>query len=256
MTPRRLILNWRHEPSNASIPVAELLAGPSDVPRYEFGYVQGVRRARLLGFQPFLAFPELHRRYAGTQLFPFFRNRVLSRTRPDYASYVETLGLSVKTADVVDLLGRSEGRRRTDGVEMALVPERDLRTGEYVTRFLLRGVRHLAAAEAVISRLGSGNELESVSVPKGSHKHRTRSLYFKGEAIGRVADYLLADLDALEAADAAPQFIVERVNPPPHPAHHRVLVRIEAPWPTGFKPFSGPEFRPYQSGVSPLPMVS
>jgi hypothetical protein len=256
MTPRRLILNWRHEPSGAIMPVAELLSTrPPEESRYEFGYIEGVRRAIVLGFQPFLAFPHLHRRYTGAQLFPFFRNRVLPTTRPDYVDYVEALGLSVETADVVDLLGRSEGRRRTDRIEVVLAAERDPTTGRYVTRFLLRGVRHVVDAESVISRIHAGSELEAVLEPTNSRNPRARQLRFEGEVIGHVADYLLVDLDALEATDATPRFIVERVNPPPHPAHHRVLVQVDAPWPQGFEPFDDPMFQPYRSDASRLPMV-
>jgi hypothetical protein len=239
------------------MPVAELLsARPPEEPRFEFGYIEGVRRALALGFQPFLAFPHLDRRYTGSQLFPFFRNRVLPTTRPDYVDYVEALGLSAETADVLDLLGRSEGRRRTDRIETVLVAERDLRTGSYVTCFLLRGVRHLANAEAVIGRIEVGSVLEAVVEPGNPRNPRAKQLRFDGEVIGYVADYLLADLEALEAAGAAPRFIVERVNPAPYPAHHRVLVRVEAPWPVGFEPFSDPMFRRYGADASPLPMVS
>jgi hypothetical protein len=238
------------------MPVAELLsARPPEEPRFEFGYIEGVRRALTLGFQPFLAFPHLDRRYTGSQLFPFFRNRVLPTTRPDYVDYVEALGLSVETADVLDLLGRSEGRRRTDRIETVLVAERDPRTGMYVTCFLLRGVRHLVDAEAVISRVCVGSELEAVLEPENPRNPRARRVLFDGEVIGYVADYLLADLDALEVAGATPSFIVTRVNPPPHPAHHRVLVRLEAAWPVGFEPFSDPAFRPYRADAAWLPRV-
>lgn len=256
MTPRRIILNWRHEPTRGIMPVAELLStrSPEGV-RYEFGYIEGVRRALALGFQPFLAFPHLHRRYTGSQLFPFFRNRVLPSTRPDYVDYVEALGLSVETADVVDLLGRSEGRRRTDRIETVLAAERDPQTGRYVTRFLLRGVRHFGGAEAAIRRFRPGDELEVRVEPTNDHNPRVRQLWFEDEIVGYVADYLLADLDALEAAAAAPRFLVERVNQPPHPAHHRVLVRVDADWPSGFEPFSDPLFEPYRSDASSLPMV-
>lgn len=256
MTSRRLILNWRHEPSGAIMPVAELLsARPPEEPRFEFGYIEGVRRALAVGFQPFLAFPHLHRRYTGSQLFPFFRNRVLPTTRPDYVDYVEALGLRVETADVIDLLGRSEGRRRTDRIETVLVPDRDQQTGRYVTCFLLRGVRHVVDAETVIARMCIGSELQAVLERENPRNPRARQLRFDGDIIGYVADYLLADLDALDAAGAMPRFLVERLNPLPHPAHHRVLVRVEAAWPTGFVPFGDPVFRAYQGDASALPMV-
>jgi hypothetical protein len=258
MTPRRIILNWRHAPSRRIMPVAELLAlavGSPGGAGYEFGYIEGVRIALELGFQPFLAFPHLDRRYTSSQLFPFFQNRVLPSTRPDYMEYVEALGLSVEAADVIDLLGRSEGRRRTDQVETVLAAERDPKTGRYATWFLLRGVRHLPDAEAAIGRLRPGDELVAALEPTNEANPRARQLRFEDVLIGYVADYLLADLDVLEAAAAAPRFFVARVNPPPYPAHHRVLVRVDAAWPVGFVPFSAPTFERYRGDASSLPMV-
>lgn len=256
MTPRRLIVNWRHEPSRGIMPVAELITTrPPDEARYEFGYVEGVRRALALGFEPFLAFPHLHRRYSGSQLFPFFRNRIMPSTRPDYVNHVEALGLSVQSADVVDLLGRSEGRRLTDRLETVLAAERDPRTGRYVTRFLLRGIKHVPGAESVIDGLWAGSELQATLEPTNERNPRARTLASDGKVVGYVADYLLPDLDALEAAGAAPRFVVERVNPPPHSSRHRMLLRVDAEWPVGFEPFGDPAFAPYRSDASVLPMV-
>jgi hypothetical protein len=256
MTPRRLIVNWRHEPTRGIMPVAELITTrPPAEPCYEFGYVEGVRRAIALGFEPFLAFPHLHRRYRDAQLFPFFRNRTMPSTRPDYVNHVEALGLSVQTADVVDLLGRSEGRRLTDRLETVLAAERDPRTGRYVTRCLLRGIKHVPGAEVVIDRMWAGSELSATLEPDNVRNPRARQLRFEGTLIGYVADYLLPDLDALEAAGSVPRFVVERINPPPCSSRHRVLLRVDAAWPVGFEPFGDPAFAPYRSDASSLPMV-
>lgn len=247
MTARRLIINWRHEDTRGILPVAELVAMEApEPPGYEFGYIEGVRRALELGFQPFLAFPDLERRYSGTELFPFFRNRILSSSRPDYADYVEALGLSVQTATELELLGRSEGRRHTDRVETVLAGERDRATDRYVARFLLRGVRHVPGAETVIERIRADDALESVVEADNAYNSRARKLCFQDHPIGYFADYLLPDLDALEAASASPTFTVERINPRPHPVHHRILVRLEADWPEGFEPLDAPAFRPYR----------
>jgi hypothetical protein len=256
MTLRRLIVNWRHEQSHAIMPVAELVSTrPPDEPRYEFGYLEGVRRAIALGFEPFLAFPHLHRRYSGSQLFPFFRSRVMPSTRPDYVSHVEALGLSVQSADVVDLLGRSEGRRLTDRLETVLAATRDPRTSRYVTRFLLRGVRHVPGSEAAIEALWAGSELEATPEPDNPRNPKARQLRREGTVVGYVADYLLPDLDALDAAGAEPRFVVERINPPPHATRHRMLVRVDAAWPLGFEPFGDPAFAPYRLDASSLPLV-
>lgn len=248
MPPRRLIVNWQCETTRAILPVAELVEttvqGAGE--RFEFGYLEGVREAMTRGFQPFLAFPELDRRYASASLFPFFKNRVLPTTRPDYVDYVTALGLSVETANVVELLGRSEGRRQTDRIETVLAAERDPRTGGYVTHFLARGVRHLAGAEAAILALSAG-EILTVTVDATNPKNpRARLLGAGGASIGFVPEYLLADVERLDLGAVAPTFTVERVNPPPHPAHHRVLVRLDAPWPGEFEPFQAAPFQRYR----------
>jgi hypothetical protein len=252
MTQRRLILNWQVERTRKIVPVAELVVTTADgVDHFEFGYLEGARRASVDGFRPLMAFPEFGRRYASNELFPFFHNRVLPTTRPDYVDYVTALNLDPEMVDHVDLLGRGNGRRQTDRVETVLSAERDEATGRYVTRFLLRGVRHVQHAEDAIATIRAGDTLTAVIEPENQANPRARALVARTATIGWVPDYLVADLDALQAGDAAPSFIVERVNPPPHPTHQRVLVRLEADWPEGFEPFDAPEFRRYGVDDSP-----
>lgn len=256
MTSRRLIVNWRHEPSYALMPIAELITTrPPDEPHYEFGYLEGVRRAIELGFEPFVAFPHLTRRYTRSELFPFFRNRVMPSTRPDYVHHVEALGLSAEATDVIDLLGRSEGRHLSDRLETVLAAERDPRTGRYVTRCLLRSVRHVPGAESVIETLWAGSELQPVAEPTNVRNPRARQLRSGGKPVGYVADYLLGDLDALEAAGAEVRFVVERINPAPNSSRYRVLLRVDAEWPAGFEPFGDPAFAPYRRDAATLSLV-
>ncbi len=118
-------------------------------------------------------------------------------------------------------------------------------TGGYVTRFLVRGVRHLAGAEDVILRLHVGDVLAVTLDSENPVNPRARHLRVGEEAIGFVPNYLLADLEALEGGKTSPTFTVERINPAPHPAHHRLLVRLDAPWPAGFEPFRAPPFQRY-----------
>lgn len=241
---RRLIITWQDGDSRQHIPVAELVVTTTDKGvRYEFGYVEDVLRARKLSFQPFAAFPEIDRRYTSSELFPFFRNRVMPTTRPDYLDYVTALGLSIDTANAVDLLGRSQGRRHTDRIETVLAAERDA-AGAYVTHFLARGVRHVQGAEEVVGELQPGRALEAVLEATNERNPRARQLQFQGKPVGYLSDYLVSDIDVLEAASASPSFTVVRVNPSPAPSHHRLLVRLNAAWPAGFEPFAAPAFRP------------
>lgn len=53
----------------------------ADVParHYVFGYTRGAERAeREAGLRPLESFPDFHRRYESAELFPLFRNRILS----------------------------------------------------------------------------------------------------------------------------------------------------------------------------------
>jgi hypothetical protein len=240
---RRLIVTWKHDSSRPIIPVAELLVS-ADGRRYEFGYLKGVSEAEGHGFQPFVAFPRFDTRYESSDLFPFFTNRVLPTTRPDYLESLSAVGLDASEANVAEVLGRTNGRRATDRIETILEPVRDS-AGRYVTHFLVRGVRYAVDSEKAIASLEAGTRLLAVVDGFNEYNPRARKLVTEsGGAIGYVPDYLVADLDSLESAGAAPSVIVERVNPPPTPQHFRVLCRVESVWPRGFVPFDDPRFAP------------
>ena len=254
MRQRRLIVTWKDDASRPReiVPVAELLVDEVDgrPTRYEFGYVEGLRQAVERGFQPFMAFPDPARRYASVELFPFFQNRVLPTTRPDYLEGVRALGLDPAHASFADVLGRSNGQRATDRIETVLVPERSP-TGGYETHFLVRGVRYADGAEAAIATLAPGAHLTLAVDTKNPQNNRARKLVAETTSIGFLPDYLLADVDALEARGKHPAVTVVRVNPPPQPMHHRVLCRMDAEWPDGFVPFSDPKLEPYDASPKP-----
>jgi hypothetical protein len=249
MAPRRLIVNWQDEASRSILPVGELIERSADAggaTSFEFGYLEGVRGALKKGFQPFASFPELARRYESSSLFPFFQNRVLPTTRPDYPSYVEALGLRGKSVSVVELLGRSEGRRQTDCVETVLAARPNPETGGYLTHFLVRAVRHIPGAEDAAAKLRVGDVLSIRIDHTNPVNARARLLSDRGADVGFVPDYLLEDMEALDRQALAATFTVERVNPSPHPPQHRLLVRVDAPWPLGFEPFRDGPFAPYR----------
>jgi hypothetical protein len=239
---RRLIVTWKGDASQGILPVAELIIRGG--PQYRFGYLEGVREALAYGFQPFLAFPDLQSRYESQTLFPFFANRVLPTTRPDYLESLTAVGLDVQDASVAEVLGRTNGRRATDRIETILVPVPDAR-GRYRTHFFLRGVNHASGAEAVIATLAPDERLTIAKDPGNPYNPRARQLHARGHKLGFVPDYLVDDLDALESAGIVPGVFGERSNLPPQPAHYRLLCRIDGEWPPGFVPFQDPQFAPY-----------
>jgi hypothetical protein len=239
---RRLIVTWKGDGSSGILPVAELIIQIG--PQYIFRYLEGVREALSCGFQPFLAFPNLQSRYGSDTLFPFFANRVLPTTRPDYLETLTAVGLQVHDASVAEVLGRTNGRRATDRIETILVPIPDAQ-GRYRTHFFLRGVNHAPGAEAVIATLTPDESLTLVKDTSNEYNPRARQLHARGHKIGYVPDYLVNDLDALERGGIVPVVFGERSNLPPHPAHYRLLCRIDCEWPPGFVPFQDPRLAPY-----------
>jgi hypothetical protein len=240
---RRLIVTWKSDASKGILPVADLIIGV-DQPHYRFGYLQGVREAQRWGFQPFLAFPDLEARYESEALFPFFSNRILPTTRPDYLESLTAVGLDVRDVSVAEVLGRTNGRRATDRVETILVPIPDA-LGRYRTHFFLRGVSHSPGAEEIIAKLKHDELLTLVVDASNSYNPRARQLRARGHQLGYVPDYLVNDLDVLEGAGAAPAVFGERANLPPHPSHYRLLCRIDCEWPPGFIPFQDSRLEPY-----------
>jgi hypothetical protein len=240
---RRLIVMWKNDSSRLIIPVAEFRVAGNEQ-RFEFAYLEGVREAVSHGFQPFVAFPQLGARYESRKLFPFFANRVLPTTRPDYLESLEALGLDPSQASVADVLGRTNGLRATDRIETVLVPVPDP-NGRYVTHFFVRGVRYLQGSERAIALLQRGERLQLSVDDLNPRNARARKLSVRGVTIGHLPDYLIADIEALDDAGASPAVFVDRVNLPPHPVHYRVLCRVESEWPRSFVPFCDPRHAPY-----------
>lgn len=250
---RTLFVTWFEPNRRSIIPVARLVHhGGREGAAYEFRYIRGALEATERGFQPFIAFPELDRIYRSTSLFPFFANRVMPTTRPDYREYIEVLGLDPAEADSIAILGRSGGKRETDRIEVVPMPTRD-ETGGYTTHFLLRGVRYIPGAEERIAGLTPGERLfwmldaqneanPSAVALRSADKH----------LLGYIPDYLITDIATLIARQVPMNVFTERVNPPPAPLHYRVLCRLEARWPDGFVPFQGERFQPIEAFSAPV----
>ena len=110
---------------------------------------------------PFLDFPFQGQFYLSHQLFPLFANRVLPTNRPEFREYTRALGLSADTADPMRILARTGGRRETDQLEMFPLPVPDPHTGDFVTHWLLRGIKYMPQpfVEARIASLKANDPL-------------------------------------------------------------------------------------------------
>lgn len=110
-------------------------------------------------------------------------------------------------------------------------------------------IQHIPGGEDAASHLPAGRVLRAELEPTNPVTERARILFLDEQPLGYVPAYLLGDLDRLESAGSSPVYTVERVNPPPYPLHHRVLVAVRAPWPADFRPFLDPELSPLISAA-------
>jgi len=247
-----LYVAWRNPRTRLIVPVARLLRCPGG--DFEFAYVKGSEEAAEHGFEPFLAFPDRGAIYRSETLPPFFQNRVMPSSRPDYPEYVTSLGLEPGVAPFT-LLASNDGRRATDQVEV--FPELQVTPNGQVTgRFLIRGVRHIAGAEERIADISDGdrlycmqdvqNEVNPFAIALRTEKHAL---------VGYSPDYLAEELTKLLAKDPDLLIRVERKNPPPAPRHHRLLLSLTANAPD-YAGLRGGRYEPVVNHATPLPPVA
>jgi len=239
----KLYIFWQEQDTRRWHPVGMLTRTSEG--HFEFKYTRGANMVR--GFVPFGRMDDLHKTYLSTELFPLFANRVLSRSRPEYQEYVRWIGAESDRYDPMLILSRTGGERATDSLLVYPKPEANERC-ELDLAFLCHGIRHLP--QQSIDHVGRLNE--------GDLLYPMLDILnpFDGDAVGlRTADpvwfvgyvprFFAKEIKTcIQATEPhAVRFRVARVNPDA-PLQLRLLCRFTAPWPTGFQPWSEPEYQP------------
>lgn len=216
--------------------------------RFEFRYTHGAEEARKrAGLQPLDAFPDFHKIYKSSELFPLFRNRILGENREDFKEYMQQLGLDPAKANPLEILALTGGERQTDNLEVFPKIIRH-KHGDFSCRFFLHGWRHVnAAAQERLLKLAGGENLRVAielnnPVTALAVQLETPEDY---HMIGWAPRYLVKDL--FQAICESPNDIratVVKVNPTPAPAKQRVLIEIKGHWAADYEPMSTPEFQP------------
>lgn len=232
MDERALFLAWQdRDGSRQWFPIGRLDA---DMYRsaFRFRYTGGAERAqREVGFLPALDFPNLHDDYRSSELFPLFRNRVMTPGRPDFADYLRTLDLHAD-ADPIEILSVDGGFRVTDAFEVFPKIEKGA-DGRFRCRFFLHGWRHvndrgrarmeqLEPDESLYVTLELTNPATGVAV-------QIQTLDY--HVIGWAPRYLVRDLMvAMAGGPGAYAARVVRVNPLPAPSRQRLLIELTGNW--------------------------
>jgi hypothetical protein len=245
MAERTLFLAWHGAGDNHLwFPVGRLDA---DVPgsNYRFRYTAGAKRAQKEARFPLLMeYRDLDRDYGSPELFPLFQNRVMSPSRPDFYSYLKTLGLR-EDADPIEILTVNGGERVTDRYEVFPKPSRQP-DGSFLYRFFLHGWRY--ASESGQERIKSLEPEEELIValelnnPVAGLGLQIQTTDY--QMIGWAPHYLVNDI-AAAAADGPAKYeaSVVRLNPQPIPSKQRLMVELRCYW-DKHEPMTGEDYRP------------
>lgn len=223
---------------------------------YRFLYTRGARR--LEGFTPFPDMPDAQQVYESEALFPLFANRLITRSRPEYEAFLVWGGFDPDNPpDPIAMLGVTEGRRATDSLELFPCPMPDAE-GCFVNKFFLHGVRYMPPA--TLERINQLKQTESLGVmPDIMNRNDPRAVAVRTcdiqhrFMIGYVPRYLAYDVWQL-AGQCDPNYMqltVERINKDA-PLQQRVLCRLNACWPDGFRPCASEEFQPIVGELSSM----
>lgn len=242
-----LFLAWQDPLRRSWFPIGRLTF---DGTWYQFVYTDGAKIAQeKCQFQPLHSFPELTGKYRSVALFPFFTNRLMRPSRPEYSNYLQWLNLSSHQDDPMVIFSRTGGGKATDTFEIFPCPKPD-ENGLYHIHFFAHGLRHLPKGSGErISELQANELLYLANEFQNPYDSRALLLCTRDHHIvGYCPRYLVAD--ALELVRKKPNLVnvqVERVNPAPTPLQFRLLCNMTAQWPQGFIPFSGQEYQPIGS---------
>jgi hypothetical protein len=242
--PKTLYLAWQDYQSRSWFPVGQLTF---DGKVYTFVYINGAKQAQQkCGFEPLMSFPEWNRVYCSTELFAFFANRVMPRSRPDYQSFLDRFNLSAQNLDLMEFLGRTEGERQTDNFKIFPCPQRNP-NGQYHFSFLAHGLRYLP--ECSVQRMEQLEVGESLWLAHEFHNpydNKALTLNTKDHHIlGYYPRYLVEDVfEVLRHDPKLVEVKVAKVNLPPSPLKSRLLCEITYSGFEGYVPFAQEQYQP------------
>jgi len=233
--------------SRAWFPVGRLDAeAAGDQSHYRFRYTGGALKAQEdAGFSPLLAFPDFRKDYESEELFPLFKNRVISPKRSDFQEYIQWLDLDRGHADPVSILSVSGGERVTDNLEVFPKVAADSEVC-FCVRFFLHGLRHLGEkAIQRASKLVVGEELRIlVELNNPATRLAVPLLTEDYQMIGWAPRYLVEDL--INCVPHAPELSarIARINTDSAPLNQRILIDYKGRALKGTQPMSTPDFKP------------
>jgi hypothetical protein len=239
---RDLLVLWQHPETREFIPIGRF---NYDGLTFAFSYTRAA--AEINGFRTLPGLPDLHRPYAKGVMPAVFDQRVMPPTRPDYPSYMSSLGLNAEHATPWEQIVESGGTRNGDTLQFMQVPT--VTNGRAKARFLVNGLRWVpkepltlvdksvqispSQHEDALRALTPGDEVTIVAEPDNVIDKYASIVSSGGVPLGWVPRPLSAGFRGL-LADGPVNATVARVAPPGTPAHLRLILDVNLPAPAGF----------------------
>lgn len=211
MTGTQRLLVTRRDPHTSGYEaVGELTQSDGG---YSFAYRPGVTR-------PLHGMPDLSKTYRSDDLFPQFKQRVISPRRADHDQHLQELNLAAE-ASPFEVLARSGGRSAVDTYELTPVPA----VGPVDILFLAHGIRHLTRQEQdAVSRLSPGDLICLQPEPENAHDSQAIIVSRSGMRLGYVPAPLAPYIH--QVLQQEHRLVVERLNPLEAGFHMRLLLRL------------------------------
>jgi len=238
---KKVFLAWQSQTSRRWFVIGDLSWNGES---YKFWYTKGFMEAGEHGLESLSGFPRQGARYQSKELFPFFQNRLLKKTRSDYSSFIESLGLNEEQSDFIDILQRSSGKRVTDQYFIFGYPE--IVDGYAEFRFFTHGLKYLASiTNEELKEISEGDSLYLCHDLQNEYDSDAILVRTEKCLIGWCPRYLSRDF--ISILKDRPLFVtasIDGVNLPPSPIQFRFRCKLKSYVPNDFEFFSGIEYQP------------
>lgn len=193
---------------------------------YVFKYTKGALKSSK--FTKFSGMTDVHETYVSEELFPLFKNRLLSPRRPEYPRFIKWLGFEDESVNPIDILARSGGLRSTDQLQVFKKIEVDL-DGKFEHYFFLHGLSYLnSMANARVSDLQPGQVLRLCLDPQNEYDGDAVVVRADkpAEIVGYCPRYLCSDVKCMLLNDSKSLTLtVERISDDA-PHNYRLLCKL------------------------------
>ncbi|WP_104717986.1 HIRAN domain-containing protein [Helicobacter trogontum] len=235
MSDIKLIVAWQNPKSREWIPIGNLYYEDEC---YKFRYIQGIIKAKEVGFIPFTKMNDIKAVYASDEMFPQFANRLLAKSRPEYERYQRWLRLD-KNSTPLDELAKNNGVRVTDSIELYVIPKKQDR---YIVEFFSHGISHLIpSCQERVKKLEVGEKLYLMQDLQNQYDNNALIMRTKDpvEIVGYVPRIYAPDFSKLLQHNA--ELKVKQIN---HDSlmQFQLLCEFSADWTKDFKPFDTESF--------------